>query len=54
VLAGIEALTIHEEADAADAVRECRARWLAADHEVLTTAGPDGGDMNDAILQSRR
>jgi hypothetical protein len=50
VLAGIEALTIFEERENADAVQECMARWLADDREVSTLTSMTGSDMNDAVI----
>jgi hypothetical protein len=54
VRAGVEALTILGEKDATGAneraVKECAARWLAADRAIYRLTSTIGGDLNDALM----
>jgi hypothetical protein len=48
-LAGIEALTILAEPDAAEEVQACGTRWFSAGREVILVRPVIGKDMNDVV-----
>lgn len=51
LIAGVEALTILAEPDAAKETETCASRWHAAGREVFLLDAVDGKDANDVLMQ---